>query len=69
MSELSGQRVVGKRPAPQLDVVYQCMECGKKIVLDAYQGPPSCSGVNDHLPVFMKALRIARDGDYGVDYE
>jgi hypothetical protein len=68
MGRLSGKRVVGDRPAPTLDVVFKCGERAIVVLLDAYQGPPSCSGGNGtHLPVFMMPLRLADIEDYGVD--
>ena len=66
MSELSGQRVVGKRPAPTLDILFVCDECGCRVRLDAYEGPPSCSGGSTrpvHLPTFMTPLRLADADD------
>jgi len=59
MSETSGKRLSQKKEAPSLMVIYLCPECGQVELLDAYDGPPSCSGPEiRHLPVWMDARGI-----------
>lgn len=64
MGELSGERVVGKRIAPECRVMYQCEKCKVGDVFDAYMGPPTCLGNpttgTAHPPEFMKPLRLMK---------
>lgn len=53
--------VSDRRSAPTLMVEYVCPKCGVRAVLDAYNGPPTCSG-GAHPKAFMEgaSLSIAR---------
>lgn len=56
MSALSGKRVAGKAEAPELLVAYVCPLCDERDVMDAYDGPPSCS--TGHKKTFMEPRRL-----------
>lgn len=73
MSDTSGKRLAQGREAPVLLIRYTCRECGWFDTLDAYNGPPSCTGFAEgngkdvkpgkHLPVWMEALKLVAGGD------
>lgn len=52
-----------KRPAPELLVVFECPKCKARTILDAYNGPATCTGLADapHTPTFCKAIALQRD--------
>lgn len=78
MSELSGKRVIGKKEAPRLLVLYRCPKCEVGDTFDAYDGVPSCSGDpthgSAHPKEFMTPIRLVKNheaitaGD-GADHE
>lgn len=65
MSELSGKRVIGKKEAPRLLVLYRCPKCEVGDTFDAYDGVPSCSGdpthSNAHPKEFMTPIRLVKN--------
>lgn len=62
LPEADAARVVGKRPAPRLKVLFSCPVCAGVCERDAYRGPVTCFGgleaPEPHGPVFMDPVGI-----------